>query len=385
MKRTKRDFDAVKRTEKVCKAISHLSSNAGRDTRQLEVELCELLDNDTYENVCICRKTSENSLRHLAGEMEARQKEIFESPRPEELGIEKAWRESEIVDSRENPLGERFIAIPINYNNLVYRVLMIFPGEGKEISEKELNSLEILAEVLGVLIKDERQEALVYAEKILELTVNVPTQRVLLSSLGGLDGGIKVEKFVPLEENSNKYMLKYEDSEKLSSALDKLEIVENYSITETGYFEITTTNDRLRGILDAGGMICGIDIDDRKLRMTIQIASDAEKQALYDVLNGISEDWKVLKKEFLSSKKIISTTESRDWGLTEKQFSALKSAYTSGYYDNPRKVTAKELSSKIGISDSTLFQHLQAAHLKLIGEILGPDAKRKRLSENKLD
>lgn len=51
--------------------------------------------------------------------------------------------------------------------------------------------------------------------------------------------------------------------------------------------------------------------------------------------------------------------QSVEGGLTEKQRSAIESAYASGYYDWPRAITAEELSNSMGISSSTLHQHLR--------------------------
>ncbi len=46
--------------------------------------------------------------------------------------------------------------------------------------------------------------------------------------------------------------------------------------------------------------------------------------------------------------------------LTKKQRDILKAAVKYGYYDNPRRITQKELAEKLGISRSYLSESLRA-------------------------
>ncbi|MFC6725416.1 helix-turn-helix domain-containing protein, partial [Halobium palmae] len=52
--------------------------------------------------------------------------------------------------------------------------------------------------------------------------------------------------------------------------------------------------------------------------------------------------------------------------LTEKQAAAVRAAFLAGYYETPRETTAQELAASLTIAPSTLYQHLQAAHRKLL-------------------
>ena len=59
--------------------------------------------------------------------------------------------------------------------------------------------------------------------------------------------------------------------------------------------------------------------------------------------------------------------------LTDRQTTALQTAYFSGYYDPNRATTGDELAESMGVSRATFHQHLRAAERKLIGEILDDD------------
>lgn len=58
------------------------------------------------------------------------------------------------------------------------------------------------------------------------------------------------------------------------------------------------------------------------------------------------------------------------YGLTERQGSALVSAYESGYYDTPRRTTLDDLATEFGVSRQAVSTLLRRGHRQLIGTTL---------------
>ena len=56
--------------------------------------------------------------------------------------------------------------------------------------------------------------------------------------------------------------------------------------------------------------------------------------------------------------------------LTSKQIKSLKMAYLKGYYDYPKKVTSRDLAESMGVSQSTLLEHIRKAENKIIQKIV---------------
>ncbi|WP_053949129.1 helix-turn-helix domain-containing protein [Halolamina sediminis] len=57
--------------------------------------------------------------------------------------------------------------------------------------------------------------------------------------------------------------------------------------------------------------------------------------------------------------------------LTDRQREVLAAAYEAGYYDYPRRATQAEVASTLGVSGSTVAEHLRHAEAALVASALG--------------
>lgn len=65
--------------------------------------------------------------------------------------------------------------------------------------------------------------------------------------------------------------------------------------------------------------------------------------------------------------KLVFVDRSR---LTARQREVLETAHGMGYFDHPKRANAGEVADELGITTSTLTEHLSAAQRKLLGAIL---------------
>ena len=56
--------------------------------------------------------------------------------------------------------------------------------------------------------------------------------------------------------------------------------------------------------------------------------------------------------------------------ITQKQLDLLRLAYEEGYFDQPARITADRLAAMVGLSRSTLAEHLRKAEYKLLRNTL---------------
>ncbi|EZQ11537.1 hypothetical protein CM19_00705 [Candidatus Acidianus copahuensis] len=59
--------------------------------------------------------------------------------------------------------------------------------------------------------------------------------------------------------------------------------------------------------------------------------------------------------------------------LSPRQLTVLKTAYNMGYFNFPRKVRVNKLSSSLGISETTVIQHIRAAEHEILRKLFSLD------------
>ena len=74
--------------------------------------------------------------------------------------------------------------------------------------------------------------------------------------------------------------------------------------------------------------------------------------------------------EIVSASEAKFTPDSLFMSLTVSQRKTMAKAYSSGYFDVPRKTNSKKLAGSMGISKSTLSEHLRKAEKHLLAQIL---------------
>ena len=74
--------------------------------------------------------------------------------------------------------------------------------------------------------------------------------------------------------------------------------------------------------------------------------------------------------EIVSASEARFTPDSLIMSLTASQRKTMAEAYSSGYFDVPRRTDSKKLARSLGISKSTLSEHLRKAEKHLLAQIL---------------
>ena len=77
-----------------------------------------------------------------------------------------------------------------------------------------------------------------------------------------------------------------------------------------------------------------------------------------------------MRFEIVSASDARFTPDSLFMSLTTSQRKTVAEAYSSGYFDVPRRTDSKKLARSLGISKSTLSEHLRKAEKHLLAQIL---------------
>ena len=109
-------------------------------------------------------------------------------------------------------------------------------------------------------------------------------------------------------------------------------------------------------------------------RETWQVCYAGERATVEDALDGVREDAdaEVAVEAVTDAATDRPERERRLETLTPAQREALEHAREAGYYRLPREASTRELADDLGVSKTTLLEHLRKAEAKL----LGPDRPR---------
>jgi len=107
-------------------------------------------------------------------------------------------------------------------------------------------------------------------------------------------------------------------------------------------------------------MVFPVDIQKGRMKWLLITDDNRTIGKIYDELAEEGYDIKIERVTAFGGKRI----------LTERQEEIIQAAFSSGYFDYPKKTGSSKLASKLGISVSTLSEIMRAAQRRILAEYL---------------
>jgi predicted DNA binding protein len=132
-------------------------------------------------------------------------------------------------------------------------------------------------------------------------------------------------------------------------------------------------------MIDFGATMQRAEATSGRGTLVLEAPSNVEVRRIVEAYQSYNPDSELLTKRRIdrpvqTARQLQDAIEN---DLTEKQLSAITSAFLSGYYEWPRESTAEEIADSMGISASTLHQHLRRAHQKILTLTLESSSPRR--------
>ena len=267
-------------------------------------------------------------------------------------------------------------AIPIVHEDTVYGVLAVYAERPDAFADEEREIVEQVGEVVGHAIAAVERKRALMSDEVLEVEFRVPGVFDAYD-VPDVEGRIEFDRVVPVGDD---YLMYGRVTPAAVPALEALgeELPHWESVTVRGEadadaddparFEVRESESRLvGGIADYGGVVEEAVVEDGHLDATVHLPGGTDVR---DVLDAVAEQYPTV--DLLARRQVEregdtvrETTLALTEELTDRQQTALETAYHAGFFEWPRDSSGEEIADQLGIAPATFTQHLRTAERKL--------------------
>ncbi|ERH04862.1 MAG: PAS sensor histidine kinase [Halorubrum sp. J07HR59] len=267
-------------------------------------------------------------------------------------------------------------AVPLINHGIAYGVFCVCTTEPATLDAEAKQLLEKLADALADAIADKKRAAALTSRQITEVSFRVGCDQFYLNDIVRGDAEdsyetIVVESVVQSADSVTEFLrVDGPDPERLTGQIAAHETVESVTVEDNcaaTHLEVEVAGRTLGGMLqELGVRLEQIIVENDAAEATVQMPVERDQEA---VLDRLGQQYDIESMTALTNKTVQPHTTSpqplETADLTEKQRQALETALEAGYFDQPRGNSANEIAEMLGVSHSTLLQHLRTAQRKI--------------------
>jgi len=267
------------------------------------------------------------------------------------------------------------IAVPLRYGSTVYAVLGVYAARPDAFSATERSGFETLGRVAGFAINAARQRNLLLADAVVEVELKVTdAAAALVAATAELECTATVEGVVPVGEGS---LLCYVTAEGATAdavtdalAADGVVVERVVDDREDGcLLEVRVDDDSpLVTVAERGATVPAATYESGTGRLVVEMAPEDDVRETVEAVSDEFGDTTLLAKR--DRRKPVETEErfrgELDDALTDRQRTALRTAFLADYFESPRGSTAEEVAESLDITSPTFHHHIRAGLDKLL-------------------
>ena len=306
--------------------------------------------------------------------------------------LERALEQGSVVvptsDDRVPPAvaPERFdsaamAVVPLSYRRTTYGVLCVYAERAEVLDRRESEVFEAVGQMVASGLNAVETKQVLTADRVTELGFEITDDRFPLIELANRSGGSISYNGSTIEDGSSFRLFvtlsDIDTDEPFGELLSACDGIHNgYVIAKRDHTvaaSIALADGHPFGELaEYGGTVQDLSVSDSsgtaQLHIDLPIEGDSRSvlsalEATYDGVSLIRQR----EREREPQPTTAFTTAVAD-RLTDRQYTALETAYLSDYFEFPRPVSGEELAESMDISRQTYHQHLRAAQRKLLEE-----------------
>lgn len=275
--------------------------------------------------------------------------------------------------------ADQFAAVPLIYGDATYGVLAVVGVEADALDDRELVVIESVGRTIATAINAAQSRRGLTANDLVELEFSIADTAFFPIALAD-HWDCRLELRGSTTTNDGQLRLFLEAEAGLPAQAGPVDPVESVvSVTRIGgedaaHFELDlepgSVFDRLA---ERGAEVRSLTADPGTAELEVALPQETGGRVILELLEERFDGVELLsyqERERRPRSRAEFVAEFED-DLTERQATALRSAFYSGYYDEPRTTSGDELAAAMDVSRPTFHQHLRAAERKLLAAVLG--------------
>ncbi|MFB6136543.1 MAG: bacterio-opsin activator domain-containing protein [Halobacteriaceae archaeon] len=266
-------------------------------------------------------------------------------------------------------------ALPLTYQNTLYGVLTVLATDADAVGDRELVVLEAIARMTATAVNALERGRMLVADRVVELEFEVRDPDLFFVGVSAdLSCRFEYEGSVSRSDGSAlMFFTTGADPDAVVDAATRYPGVTDVSVVHedegTALLEVAVADGSVVAALsERGGRTTDVGATDGRGVVTVELPTETDARAVVEQFADRYD-----RTELLAYREIDRPPETRqefvadvEQRLTDRQLTALQTAYVGGFYDRRRRTSGDELAASMDISRVTFHQHRRAAERKLL-------------------
>ncbi|SFR66862.1 PAS domain S-box-containing protein [Halogeometricum rufum] len=270
-------------------------------------------------------------------------------------------------------------AIPITHEDTPYGVLNVYSDRPGAFEGEEYEMVGQLGEIVGHAIAAVERKHALMSDDVVELVFQIENVFESLGVDDATDAPIRLEHIVRVGDDKFVFFGRTtpEGVGTVEAMVESVPFYESVTVHDGGderRFELRVSEPPvLAAISTLGGGVAEAVIEGGDYRLSVHLPPSADVRRVVETMTDAYPTTKLLKRRQLTKhsraeERQVSTLTS---DLTDRQRTALETAYYAGFFEWPRAVTGEDVAESLGVSPPTFHQHLRKAERKMFDAVFG--------------
>jgi PAS domain S-box-containing protein len=273
---------------------------------------------------------------------------------------------------------ESMMVVPLAYTDSTYGVLFVCSDRPDAFDDREQIVLEALGQAVANAINAIESGKILSADKVIELEFTVNDRSLLVSRLSASTGTTLTSAGTVTQDDGSLRVYLNADGGDIEAIRQELEDDDGVrSVTKvaehegSALFEIIMGESLLATLVDHGTVPREITAENGVARYTIELPYEGDAREVFSLVEDNYDGTDLVG--YHEHERPVQTQQEFQASLserfTDRQETALRTAYLGGFFNWPREVDGDALATAMDISRPTYHQHLRAAQQKVYEEL----------------